>query len=515
MKNKTSIRNKLGRAGVMLGLGLFTFLCAAFIALAGASKVTLLMLAAIAGLSLLAVSTSLLVQLTAFTVFLVIGQLMYFAGINQALWLAYGLGALLYLRVPIAYLSSPLASTRLGLPFLFPLAFFFLVVGVSTAANTPPFLQVVVGGKNLVMLWSLFLVLAMGAVAMSSLERGFRLLFGLAWLQVPFVLYQFLVVAPKRSDLGGRFGVSWDSIVGTYGGDPMGGGFSGTMAYMLILTMVLAIALRKYQLIRLRAVIGVWLASLFAIGVAEIKVVVVLLPIGIAVLFWRDILRMPLKALLGGLGTLALLLGILLLYNQIHVGDPHRRAHDLTELMDQTFGYSLDSQLISASGEMGRTTAIVFWYHEGFQHDPLRGMIGYGPGASRSSSSLIVGEVARKYKFGIDRSTMTQLLWDLGLVGFLAYAFIFGSAALMALRLAPGYESASSRATLEACGAGLVMVLVMLPYDRDLLETPSLAFTVMAMLGYVAQAQVRRQLAQRREFHEAPAAAGARYAHLN
>ena len=482
---------------VLMAMGglLMAFLLSAFVALAGPEKPTFLLIGAMAATFLLLLDNSRLIFLLGVMVFLVIGQLLYFAKINQALWLPYGLSALLFLRIPSAYLQSPFAKSRVPIPLLLPLLFFFLILLLSIALNTPPLLQVMVGGKNLIMLWSVFLLIALFAIPFSAMERMIGMLFGVVFLQIPFVLYQYFIVAPKRSNLGGRHGVAWDAIVGSLGGDPNAGGLSGSMAFLLVVGMILAISLYRYRQIGKKMLVAIWLAGLLCIGLAEVKVVVVLLPIGIAILFWKDLFARPLKAVLGLISGVVLALCILVAYNEIH-SNQSNKAHDLTQLLDQNFGYVLDPTLINfETGEMGRSAAIMFWWSEGFGPDPLRGLLGYGPGASRSSSSLAVGEIARKYKFGIDRSSATQLLWEVGLVGFLAYLLIFGGAAWMALRSADNFNSARTKATLEACGASLCMALLMLPYGRDMLEAPALTFTMMCLLGYVAQAYGLRTLA--------------------
>lgn len=470
-------------------------LLASITALMGPGKLTLMMIGALASLFLFAVSTGGLLYIFAVMVFLVIGQLMYFAGINQALWVAFGIAGLLFFRIPSVYLNSPIAKTRLGLPLLFPLLFFFFVFVVSIAINAPPMLQIIVGGKNLVMFWSVFMVIALFAISFSTTERLFRYLIPMVFLQIPFVLYQYFIVAPKRSNAGGRMGVSWDAIVGGYGGDPSSGGASGTMAFMLILGILLAISLYRYKQMSMKLLGAVVVCALFCVALAEVKVVVVLLPVGIAILYWKDLVRRPLKAVVSLFMALVVGLGILVLYEQVHPAAPGQQAHDISSLLDRDFGYSLDSRLINMeTGEMGRNAAIVFWWDEGFKRDPLRGVLGYGPGASRSASSLAVGEVARKYHFGIDRSAATQLLWDIGLAGFGGYVFIMISGICLALRNATACTSATGKAVLEAAAAGLAMGIIMLPYSRDVLEVPATSFLIVFLLGMAAQAEILRRL---------------------
>lgn len=491
---------------VWLACGLLTFVLTALLTLFGPTKPALLMLAAIGSLFLFMLDEERLLQLLAVMVYLVVGQLMYFARINQALWIPYGLCALLFLRVPSAYIRSQLSKAGLGLPLGMAVGCFILALIVSTVVNRPPMLQVLVGGKAYVMDWSVYLLLALFAVPFARLERGFRLLFALVYVQLPFVLYQFFVVAPSRSQ---RVGVSWDAIVGSFGGDPNGGGASGTMAYMLVLAMVLAISLWRHRQKSLASTALLILCALLCIGLAEVKVVVLLVPIALAVLYRSEFLRRPVRTLAMAMVVLTMGLGLLFTYDQIH--NTGKQARDLSGLFDESFGYSLDTNFINAqSGEMSRMAALKFWATQGLAPDTLRGVVGYGPGAARSSSSLAVGEVARKYTFGIDRSVAATLLWEVGLLGLFSFSMILALGAWYALRAAKRSSEPASKATLEACGAGLILCLVMLPYGRDLLEYPALTFTMMCMLGYAAQAESLQWLSARRAARAAPhGAAGA------
>lgn len=438
---------------------------------------------------LLFLSNKNLLLLGGLLVYLIIGQLTYFANIGQALWIPYGLGILLFLRLPGVYFQSPLASNNLGLPLNLSLSFYFLVFALSIAVNaTPPF-QALVGGKNLVIFWSYFLLIALFAIPFSTTEKFVRLLLWLAFIQLPLVFYQYFFVASER-----RFGSAWDSIVGSFGGNQMGGGASGTMAYMLLLAVMIAVSLNRRRQINRWFFFSIILTAGVVVAMAEVKVAILLLPIGMAVIYRKTFIRNPVAAISGVVTVISLGLGLLVAYDKIHYADTGQESRDIPALVERAFDYSLDTQHINfASGQMGRNAALVFWWQKGFLTDPLRGMLGYGPGASRSTSHFAVGEIARKYSFGIDRSAATQLLWEMGLAGFVAFVFILAKGLLLALRTANATDSPASAALLEGAAAGLAMALLMLPYSREALEVPALSFTIMLLLGLAVQAEVLRR----------------------
>lgn len=424
-------------------------------------------------------------------VYLVVGQLMYFANIGQALWIPYGLGILLFFRLPSAFLKSPYAAMKLGVPLNLSISLYFLIFLLSIVLNEIPIFQAIVGGKNLVVFWSYFLLIALFAIPFATTEKFVRWLLWVAALQLPFALYQYFVVAPQRINSLSP----WDAIVGSFGGNQLGGGASGTMAYMLLLAILMAMRLRQSGQMSRLLMLGITLIAVGIIFMAEVKFTPLLMFVGIAVVYRKTIVRNPVVAIFGGIATLALGLGLLIAYDKTHYADIGQESRDIPDLLDRTFGYSLDSQFINLNtGEMGRNAALLFWWEKGFLTDPLKGTLGYGPGASRSSSHFAVGQVARKYSFGIDRSAATQLLWELGLAGFLAFVYILLKGAMLALRAANSASSPANAAVLEVAAAGLIMAILMLPYSRDVLEVPALTFTLMLLLGLAAQADVLRRL---------------------
>jgi len=188
----------------------------------GSNQLTALWLAAAGGIALLALSTDMLIWAVVLLSLLVVGQAMYFLGLNQAVWIPFGLGLLLYLRVPMAYANGPYVKLRQSPPLTFLALAFIGVVILSMLVNMSDLFQAFRAAKSYTFLWSIFFVIAYCGVKQKTLDQIWRFCIWMVFLQIPLVLYQYLIVAPQRSNLGGRFGVSWDAIVGGFGGDPMG-----------------------------------------------------------------------------------------------------------------------------------------------------------------------------------------------------------------------------------------------------------------------------------------------------
>jgi hypothetical protein len=58
------------------------------------------------------------------------------------------------------------------------------------------------------------------------------------YVQIPVAIYQVIFVVPKRVAFRGE-DEKWDSVVGTFGGDPMGGGNTAAMGMFCLLIMLL------------------------------------------------------------------------------------------------------------------------------------------------------------------------------------------------------------------------------------------------------------------------------------
>lgn len=461
----------------------------ALIIAVGVKQVLLVWLGGLLGAGLLFLHSRIFMWCVLIATLVIVGQLMYFANIQQAVWVPFGFGLLLYAKFPSVYADAK-KKARFGMPpLVLPILFFLIVVFASILTNTPNVTQVLRACKSYTFLWSVFFILAYSGVKTEDLGKMFKFLIYVVYFQLPLVLYQFLVIAPKRSNLGGRHGVSWDAIVGGFGGDPMGGGASGTMAWFLIFVSVLCIGLYRFKVLSRLALYSVLFISLLCIGLAEVKVVVILFPLALSALYFPYLRKNPLLIPLGlGVG---LTLGVAVLFGYSYLHGNASGGFDLEELFYDAFWYSLDPNWINyETGEMGRIASIAHWWGENGSKDLLHTLIGHGPGSSSSSLVFGAGEMARKYPFDINRSTLNIFLWDIGLLGVFAYLNIIINGIVSAYRLSLNAKNTMEmKAIYQAIFGGLLMIIVMLPYGKDVSEEPALGILLMIFLGYVSQSK--------------------------
>lgn len=452
----------------------------------GSLKLDVVLLGMIAGVAILFMPVNWLLWIVAVLVFLVIGQLEYFAKIVQALWIPYMMVLALYLRIPYEYFKYQKKSgmdSKVPPVFIF-VSLFVLAVIFFGVLNFTPLLQFIVGAKNYIGFWSL---LALAYIARDKIKKDLNNLWRAVLLvpviQLPFVLYQYFFIVPKRAMAGSV--VAWDSVVGSFGGNPMAGGASGTLAYMMMLVLTLAVLQWRQSLTSFWYVAFIFLVSLVLVLLAEIKIVLVLLPFIFVMIYRKEFYRNPLAFIFSGIFVVAVLAIILQGYQYLHY-QGRGASEGVLDLYIQSFSYSLDPSLIKEGRELGRTSAFVFWWDKNGFSDLWHTLFGYGAGASRGTSSFAVGEVARQYSFNIDRSTAVQLLWDVGLLGLISYMSIIFYGLYKAFSLLKENTlQLSEKIALETSAIGLMMMLIMLPYGRDVLEVPAMQFMLILMLATI------------------------------
>lgn len=433
--------------------------------------------------------------------FVIVGAAQYFGGVNKAFWAPYMLGALLMLRVPMERYrtNSGLANLarRPSLPldaglFSAMVALFFVVALVSTLFNLSPWVQVFISVKEYLFLWSICFLVAAG-FAGADFERNVWL--GVLWLtplQVPVVLYQRFVVAASRQGSS-----AWDAVVGLFGGDPEGGGASAAMAFFVMFCALLALSLWRSRQLRLRYVVAVVLSALACIAFAEVKAVILLLPIGIAVLFRKELLRRPLQALAFVVGAMVLSVGLVLAYQAQFASTRTTAGRSVEAYLELMLERAKDSDSYQRGQlRMNRTTALAYWWQQHDAADPVRFFLGDGIGATRVGT-LAVGDTARRHAYRLNTTAASQLLWETGVLGLAAVAGLLLAGMGMAGRASRDKGlNAYQRAVAAAAQPMLLITLLGVAYNTDLVGTPPAQLLSMLLLGYLYR--LRRLGAQSR-----------------
>lgn len=448
----------------------------------GSNQLTALAIGGVFGLLLLFIPASYILTLLLVLSFAGAGLATYYLKISQAPWLPYALCLFMWLKLLVDRLawrkSTSLAPVTPA--FILALYVFFITALAATLINGTPLFSALVGAKNFIFVWSVTFLVASGAVDERYLRNAWIGVLLLAVLQTPFAIAQHFMEY--------RVTGNWDAVVGTFGGDPEGGGSSGSMAIFLILAIGAAVALLRVRCI------PVWFGTLViaaagcAVMMAEIKVVFFLLPVMLALVLVRDLTRRPLFAL-GAVGlAVVLLAGIGTYYRTVYYGDVSaaRRA-DLRSYVDYVLRVDTTPDFVNRrTGEVSRLGAPLLWGRWAGEYGADKTLVGYGMTASRTSRTIGVGAAQKHHSFRLTTSGLTVLLWETGLIGASSFLLMLLLAAAAAWRLdANPAVPTFHRAALQASAASLVVVLLSSAYNSSLVDGPSLQVFIAFVVGYV------------------------------
>lgn len=443
--------------------------------------------------------------------FILTGPVQYFGGIGRIFWLPYLIGAILLLRATASAMFAARgerAGQGWSAPHEIALILIVVILFISTLANWSPVLQVLFSAKEYFFLWGTWFLIVGGVIAVRSIDRIWAWLPWFLLLQLPVVIYQRFFISSTRKGAS-----PWDAVVGLFGGNPEGGGASGAMAMITVIAVAMAIIHWR------RGLMSGWkLALTAALGLAtlmlsEVKFAIVLIPIVVALIFGRELLSRPLRslAMLSVAVTASLAIGYA--YLSQYASSLGVSNHSIERYVETAVRRNSDTDMFDPfSREMGRIAAVKFWWKEQSLDDPLHIAIGNGIGASRLG--LVQGEVAKRYIFVIERSSVTILLWEAGILGLLAVIGALSTAVLTAFRLARRTTDAGESAVLQTMGVGLFVTLLNLPYGPDFIRVPQFQLFAILMLARVLVAArthaVTARLAPARVSNTVMAITGAR-----
>ena len=338
-------------------------------------------------------NTGLYLQFYAVLSLVFCGVTQYFTGISAVLWLpfllAFTMTGLLLLQVRY----SPLNLDHTEIIILILFIGFFGIAVVST------FLQngmttTIVGLKNELALSLILFCLLLRFCRESQIYRVTKTLYWIFYAQFPVVLFQIFVILPKRVAAHGEY-EKWDSVVGTFGGDPMGGGNTAAMGLFCLLIMLLKLSEYKHGLTTLRSTVFHIGAAFTLCILGEVKFVILLSPILLAYVwlspsYIKGMKSYDIKIILGIIGGMLILISIAILllslsYSSAFGSDPSKGPLDI---FIGSLEYIFDPHYIMPSGELGRMTTVFFWLENNDLFGLPSTLFGYGLNATNHGSAV-------------------------------------------------------------------------------------------------------------------------------
>ncbi|MCY9855255.1 capsular biosynthesis protein [Vibrio mediterranei] len=440
------------------------------------------------------INNSLFMQAYLLLALVVCGLVQYLTGVGAVLWLPFIAAFIMVLLLVLQthYESMSLDGYEQTLVVLF-VGFCAMVLSSTLLQNG--IVVTIVGFKNELALALVFLCLLFGFIRESQLFRVVKTLYWVFYIQFPVILYQILIVVPHRVAVKGDF-EKWDSVVGTFGGDPLGGGNTAALGLFCLLIMLLKLSEFRHGVITRRNAILHILAAFMLCILGEVKFVILLSPI-LMMYVWLSpsyvygIRQNDLKKVLLLLGAMVGLLAFAVFvlaatYAVAFDSDPELGA---LKIFLDSLQYIYDPDYVLPTGELGRMTTLFFWLDNSQLYGWSSVLFGYGLNATNHGSSVAPGFLNTVFNVLLDSTSLSMMLWEFGLIGSLLFLAVI----LVALKVVIPKEcftvdglSTDDRQLLSwqpAFVAFTIAGIISLPYSQILMLVPMLQFLFYFSLG--------------------------------
>lgn len=439
-------------------------------------------------------NTGYYLQVYTFVTLILCGLVQYFTGMQSVLWIPFFLTLLM---VGLLVMQTRDDSLQLDAQETIVLALYFsflLLAGISTLIQGG-ITVAIVAFKNEIALSLVMVCLLLGFCRESQIYRATRYLYWVFYVQIPVMIYQVLLVVPQRVAVRGE-DEKWDSVVGTFGGDPMGGGNTAAMGLFCLLIMLLKVSEYKHGLttfksMALHIVLGIGLCI-----IGEVKFVILLSPLFLAWVwispsYVKDVSKVNLKTLLVIVAGMLLLISLSIVilayyYSSAFGGDPSKSS--LSIFID-SLSYIFDPNYIMSTGELGRFTTFLFWLKNNDLWGLSGTLFGYGLNATNSGSTVSPGFLNIIYNLILDSTSLSMLLWEVGVIGTLLFISLFiyilkvcQPKPLLTLEQLD-QQDLQLLSFAPAFNAFAISCLISLPYSQILMITPMLQFLFYLSLG--------------------------------
>lgn len=370
------------------------------------------------------------------------------------------------------------------------LVYFFLYaipvcVIVSAIAGQNQAGDAIVGAKNYLQMWGVVLAFGWLNYSIKESRRFIEYTLILAILQLPFVLHQFVYLVPLRSNLDAAMKniVAVDIVAGTFGGNMNGGGRSSNLALLVSYVIVYLFARWKYGRTSFVKTIILSCIVFIPIVLNEAKIAIVIIPVGLALLFRKNLILRPFSMLLGGVLLSGVMVGLMLVYAQL----PGSGGKSVEKFLNDSIAYNIGDKGYG-SATLNRTTVYSFWWSEHERSGNYRGLLfGHGPGVANNTSTLIQGNSpGQKYRGdAIGLTAVSSLLWDLGLVGCACVVGLFFSAIKLASNLSREWQFSSSAPEIESTQIAMVLIAISLLHNNFFVFDMGFQAMFAVMLGFL------------------------------
>jgi hypothetical protein len=364
----------------------------------------------------------------------------------------------------------------------------YLIIPAVSSMYNP--MEIIASTKNIIQYWGFVPLAALGFMPNNSRKKILKLIVYVVLLQAIVSFYQAFFIVDWAHRLAGG-----DSVVGTFGGTPDGGGSSG--AQTIFLSVIISITLAVYISghLKLLYVLGFLVTALIPISLNETKIFFVLMLILVIYVFITGFRKFPLRTMQVSIISLALTVTILIIYflflQHNFTGRSDKTIADYAERVTQSrSGFHLGEGREASYSRLG---SIKFWWEEQTsRNNTLQMLVGHGIGASKSGG-VFVGKLVQigspYYGLKLDVTGLSMLLWDIGIIGTVLFFNIFLAAWLLAIRTRRSLGcTALGGSIIWGIEIGIVILAITNLYDGYLFKNPALNAFTMLVFAYLVSA---------------------------
>lgn len=400
-------------------------------------------------------------------------------GFSKGLWAISLMALLLWLPSVLSLFNLNAVQKKHTPLFIWLVIFFALYSVITTILSLHSTGELLGGFKRYFQVFGLMLALATLAITKKDFDQWLKLLLALALLQLPFALFERFILVPMRGGLTAGTGQATDIVAGTMGANLSGGSPNAVMVIFVLIAFGFIFSRWKAGLIHTSRMIWLSVILLMPLLLGETKIVVLMLPLMGLVLLRKDLIKNPTKYL----PILVALLGLTVVLAYFYIY--YLVDTDFTSALNDLLLYNVDNVGYGTS-ILNRTTVLSFWWGLHGWHDPITFLFGHGLGSSYGSA-FDAGHIAQMYpNYGINLTTVSTILWDLGLIGLVLYISIFITTWFQVSKVWQRTNNATVKADCLSIQAGIAFTLLFLLYSDSQVNLMVHEIIIAMLLGYAA-----------------------------
>ena len=304
---------------------------------------------------------------------------------------------------------------------IFFLILFFLNITIGAIINQVPAGPLIAGSRSYLKLIPFFILPFVYRFSSQQITGQLKLLLFLCLIQVPVTLYQRLVLSR-----------------GIASGDAVSGTLTGSGLLTILLTCAIAILMAFYlaKRIEFRSFIFIFFLLFLPMAMNETKVSVILLPLAIVLPILLSSHGINLKQLIPliFLGSVAGI-GFIFIYDHFQASSRSGILDFVMEGEGQGYEFS-GAEIGTHHGNVGRADALVLAFKI-LSKNILNLLFGLGIGNVKDSFlPSLSGVYAEKFSsFNVSKSSLSLILWELGILGALLHYALFFMVFIISRRL--------------------------------------------------------------------------------